>query len=140
LRHRHERQVEAVDVLNKVTNRIPLPSSFIIEERVKVKARGTDEIIYGHLDIDLQDVEQLVDPAQLRAIAEIIRYAAKRYINGKLTLKEVILAVMADIDKEGLDVISPFKGQHPGDYARPRVQEIAAAINRYRRLQVRQQL
>ncbi|MDQ0285769.1 putative ABC-class ATPase [Desulfofundulus luciae] len=140
LRHRDERRVEAVGTFNRITSRIPLPASFILEGRARVKARGIDEIVYGHMDIDLQDVEQLVDPAQLRAIAEIIKYAAKHYINGERTLREVVLAVLADIDREGLDVVSPFKGQHPGDYARPRVQEIAAAINRYRRLQVRQQL
>ncbi|MGB9802595.1 ABC-ATPase domain-containing protein [Desulfofundulus sp.] len=139
-RHRDERRVEAVGTFNRITYRIPLPVSFTLEERARVKARGTDEIIYGHMDIDMQNVEQLVDPAQLRAIAEIIRYAAKNYIDGKRTLREVVLAVMEDIDKEGLDVVSPFKGQHPGDYARPRVQEIAAAINRYRRLKVCQLL
>ncbi|MCL6636295.1 MAG: ABC-ATPase domain-containing protein, partial [Peptococcaceae bacterium] len=140
LRHRDGRRVEAVGTFSRVTPRIPLPASFTLEGRGKVKARGTDEIVYGYMDIDLQDVEQLVDPAQLRAIAEIIKYAAKHYINGERTLREVVLAVLADMDKEGLDVVSPFKGQHPGDYARPRAQEIAAAINRYRRLQVRQQL
>jgi hypothetical protein len=41
-----------------------------------------------------------------------------------------------DLDKYGLDVISPFK-EKSGDYARPRSFEIAAAINRLRSLKIR---
>ncbi|HHW44942.1 MAG TPA: ABC-ATPase domain-containing protein [Desulfotomaculum sp.] len=136
-RHRDGRRMEATDTFRRVTPRVPLPVSFTLEGRDKVKARGMDEIVYGHMDIDLQNVEQLVDPAQARAIAEIIKYAARHHVNGRRTLKEVVEAVLSDMDREGLDVISPFKGQHPGDYARPRAHEIAAAINRYRRLQVK---
>lgn len=140
LRHHNSRRVEVQDELRGVTPRIPLPQAFTLEGRQKVKAKGTEEIVYGYMDIELQNLEQLVDPAQARAIAEIIRYAAKRYIDGRRTLREVVERVLADIEREGLDVISPFKGQHPGDLALPRAHEIAAAINRYRRLQVKQKM
>jgi len=38
------------------------------------------------------------------------------------------------IDTQGLDVLSPFSasGRHPGNFARPRRFEIAAALNRLR--------
>lgn len=139
-RHGGKRRVEVQDVLAGVTPRIPLPQAFTLEGGQKVKARGTEEIVYGRMDIDLQAVEQLVDPSQARAIGEIIRYAARRYIDGKRTLREVVEAVLCDIERYGLDVVSPFKGQHPGDLALPRAQEIAAAVNRYRRLKVKQKL
>jgi hypothetical protein len=42
----------------------------------------------------------------------------------------VIDNILEDIEVSGLDIISPFNGQHPGEYALPRKQEIAAAFNR----------
>ena len=59
-------------------------------------------------------------------------------MDGKATLREIVWKVHRDIEERGLDIISPFKGLHPGDYAQPRPQEIAAAINRLRILEVRQ--
>jgi hypothetical protein len=43
-------------------------------------------------------------------------------------------------DREGLDELDPFHrpGRHPGNFARPRRFEIAAAINRLRSLRVTQ--
>jgi hypothetical protein len=87
----------------------------------------------------LDDVEQLVDVNQTRAIGDIIRYAMENYMDGKTTLKEIIQKVHRDIEEKGLDVISPFEGLHPGDYAQPRPQEIGAAINRLRILKVKQE-
>ena len=124
--------------LRNVRQRIPLPDSFRLESRDKVKARGIDDIQLGRQNIDLQYVEQLVDPGQTAALALIIKYAAQNYINGRATLASIVQAVMQDLEKEGLDIVSAFKGQHPGDYALPRKYEIAAAINRLRNLKVKQ--
>ncbi|MCG0278626.1 MAG: ABC-ATPase domain-containing protein [Thermanaeromonas sp.] len=118
--------------------RIPLKESFDPRRRgkTKIKAHGVDEITFGYEDIDLSYVEQLVDPSQTRAIGDIIRYLSERYCDNRRTLKELIHLVLEDINRKGLDIISPFYGQHPGDYALPRPQEIAAAINRLRTLKV----
>ncbi|MBM7855378.1 putative ABC-class ATPase [Desulfohalotomaculum tongense] len=115
-----------------ITRRIFNPAGFKLNNRDKVKARGLYQIQYGRKDINLHYVEQLVDDSQTNAIAEIIRYAAKHYFNGKLTLAEVVDSVLNDIKQFGLDVISPFKGQHPGNLALPRKHEICSAINRMR--------
>ncbi|WP_027363617.1 ABC-ATPase domain-containing protein [Desulfotruncus alcoholivorax] len=124
--------------LGGIRERIPLPESFRLESRDKVKARGMDDIQLGRRNIELQFVEQLVDPGQTAALALIIKYAAQKYINGKATLNQVVQAVLQDLEKEGLDIISAYKGRHPGDYALPRKYEIAAAINRLRGLKVQQ--
>lgn len=58
-------------------------------------------------------------------------------MDGKRTLKEIVDMVFADIEKYGLEVISPFYGKHPGNLALPRPQEVAAGLNRYRGLRVR---
>jgi predicted ABC-class ATPase len=124
--------------LTRVTERIPLPESFALGAREKVKAKGTDTVLLGHEELDLANVEQLVDPAQANAIAAMLRYATGRYLDGRRTLREVIGAVFGDCARGGLEVISPWRGQHPGELAMPRPYEVAAAINRLRRLKVRQ--
>ncbi len=121
----------------RVTHRIPIPHSLSLTGRKKkIKSRGLDNIQYGHTNLILDDVEQLVDVNQTRAIGDIIRYAMENYMDGKTTLKEIIQKVQRDIEEKGLDVIAPFEGLHPGDYAQPRPQEIGAAINRLRILRV----
>jgi len=120
-----------------IRSRIILSDSLeLTGRRQKVKSRGVDAIRYGDTDLQLDDVEQLVDPNQTRAIAEIIRYAIK-YMGGDRTVREVIEHVIADMDRDGLDALSSFRG-HPGEMARPRGLEIAAAFNRLRILRVRQ--
>lgn len=49
----------------------------------------------------------------------------------------MIELVWQDIAKNGLDIIFPFYGKHPGDYALPRKMEILAAISRLRNVQLR---
>jgi predicted ABC-class ATPase len=122
-----------------VTERIPQPSSInpYRRGRKKVKSRGLDNIIFGFHDIDLSAVEQIVDTSQVNAISDIIIYAlGKEYIDGKNTLTDALGRVFKDIEKYGLDIISEFRGQHPGSYALPRKLEVASALNRLRTLKV----
>lgn len=118
--------------------RVPLRKSFDPQrgKKTKVGARGLDVVQFGRYQIDLDDVEQLVDASQTRAIADIIYYAWKKYFDDSCSLSDAISFVENDLDKYGLDVISPFK-EKSGDYARPRSFEIAAAINRLRSLKIR---
>lgn len=137
--YRTDRKKESGGQPIRITQRIPIPHSLSLKGRQKIKSRGLDNIQYGHTNLVLDDVEQLVDVNQTRAIGDIIRYAMENYMDGKTTLREIIQKVCRDIDEKGLDVISPFKGLYPGDYAQPRPQEIGAAINRLRILKVKQE-
>ena len=122
--------------------RVPLPQSISAQRgaRVKVAAKGLHSIQFGYQAIDLGCVEQLVDTSQTRAIGDMIVYALRRgYIDGKTCLARLLDRLFQDIEDKGLDVISPFYGQHPGDYALPRRQEVAAALNRLRSLEVRRE-
>lgn len=133
------RTVETPDSFKPVTGRIPLPSSInpYRRGRKKVKSMGLDNIIFGFYDIDLSAVEQIVDTSQVNAISDIIIYAlGKKYIDGKNTITAALEMVFKDIEKSGLDIISDFRGQHPGSYAMPRKFEVAAALNRLRTLKV----
>lgn len=98
------------------------------------KPRGRSLIQFGQDTIDLSGVIQLVDPAQTEAIAHAIDRLAEE-ANGVQDITELIRALNNQIDAEGLEVLSP-RGGHPGHLARPRVHELHAAVNRYRRLQL----
>lgn len=131
------RRFEGGGKFGKVTERIPLKESFDPsrgKKAVKIKAKGEDTILFGREEIDLSAVEQIVDTAQTRALADAIYYAT-RYMDGKRTLREVVDMVLRDVDERGLDVIGPFVSD---SYAAFRGVDLAAAINRLRTLRVRQ--
>ncbi|MDW7982350.1 MAG: ABC-ATPase domain-containing protein [Thermomicrobium sp.] len=131
---------EASDPWPGVVPRIPLPESIDPRrrERTRVRAYGTEEVAFGAESIDLRQVEQIVDPSQTRAIGSALAYALEHgFFDGQRTLAEVLDALEEAIEREGLDLLSPFRG-HPGDFARPRRYELAAALNRLRTLEVRQ--
>jgi len=134
------REKEGGEQFGRIAKRIPLRSSFnpYKGKKVKVDAKGLHTIIFGRSTIDLSAVEQLVDVSQTRAIADAIYYALKKqYIDDATCILDIIKKVEDDIDAKGIDIISPFYGQHPGDYARPRKYEVASAINRLRTLEVK---
>ncbi|MEG4234645.1 ABC-ATPase domain-containing protein [Microcoleus sp. Pol11C3] len=130
------RAAEGGNFFGEITQRVPIPASLdpsLGRRDVRVKVRDVDELAFGTEDIDLGAVEQIVDSGQLRAIAAAMVYAKQQYMDGKRTLSEIIDLVMADIDAQGMDILSPFP---EGDFAMFRRFELAAAINRLRSLSV----
>ncbi len=132
--HPTGRVLESGTAFPEIAGRCPDPGSIDPRRRgrIRVRTRGVSTIQFGTEDIDLSAVEQLVDPSQTRAVGDILVYARK-YLKG--TLAEALQRVESDLEEKGLDPISPFDG-HPGDYARPRMLEVAAALNRLRSLRV----
>ncbi len=131
------RTPEGGENFGRITPRIPLPESIdpsYRHKQVRLKVRDVDEVVFGTEDIDLSAVEQIVDTAQSRAIAAAMVYAVRRYIDSKRTLAEILTLVMADIESQGLDILTPFP---QCDLAIFRQFELAAAINRLRSLGVR---
>ena len=126
-------------MLSTMRPRVPLKESFDPNRgrKIKIDARGLENIVFGNTSIDIRLLEQLVDASQTRAMAEIIFYAA-RYVDGQRSLTEILKMVYRDLEQQGLDVVSRYKGQHPGELAYPRIFETAAAINRMRTLRLRQ--
>jgi hypothetical protein len=92
-------------------------------------------LIFGQSQIDLSDVDQLTEAAQTRAIGRAIEYA-KRYMDGRSTLRQVVDKVMADIGRNGLDVLDE---KLTGDLANFRGLDLAAALNRIRGLRAWQE-
>ena len=113
------------------------PSGQALTPRGKTKpaaARGRSVIQYGRERVDLAAVAQLVDAAQTQAVAHAMDRLAESF-DDQTSLAAAVTAVLETIDDDGLDALSPHRG-HPGHLARPRRQEIHAAVNRYRHLRL----
>ncbi|MCU6708607.1 ABC-ATPase domain-containing protein [Paenibacillus sp. J5C_2022] len=134
-----QREAEGGASFGSVTSRIIMPGSFDATRgrREKVDAKGLDRILYGTSEIDLTAVEQLVDSSQTRAIACMLTCTAGRYADGDTSIPSIIDKLYRLIEEKGLDAVSPHYGQHPGDLALPRGQELASALNRLRTLLVK---
>ena len=122
------------------TPRVPTSSSLNPgSKRKAASAAGRAAVRYGRETIDLSAVSQLVDPAQTQAVAHALDRIA-RQADGHSSVIELVDEVMEILDDDGpgggLEAISPHRG-HPGHLARPRRQEILAALNRYRGLEIR---
>ena len=99
----------------------------------KWKVRDRHTLLLEKEAIDLGRIEQLVDEGQLKGIAAAISYLQNNDWGQNQSLAAVVGALMTELESQGLDQISPFP---QGSLAEFRSFELAAAINRWRRLQV----
>jgi len=131
------RKAEGGEKFGELINRYPLAKSFDPsrgKRDVKIDAKGVKKILFGTTEVDLSALEQLVDVSQTRAIGEAIFYYTEHYASKGLSLQEGLQHLMDQLEENGLDMLTPFK---TGNLARPRIFEIAFAINRMRSLRVR---
>lgn len=99
-------------------------------ERMKVKARGCDTVTLGRVDVDVRYLEQISDAEQTMALAYLARSVLERAVGGVRTIAEAVRLADALLDEHGWE---PFYGSYvPCGLARPRSQELAAVLNRYR--------
>lgn len=136
-----QRAIETTSALAGVRSRIPVRESLDPsrgKREVKIEARSVDAIAFGHEVIDLSGVEQLVDPSQTRAVGYALHLASRRLMDGGL--KAMVQDLAELFDDAGLDGLDPYhQGErHPGNFARPRAFEIAAALNRLRTLRIKE--
>jgi predicted ABC-class ATPase len=124
--------------------RVPAAGSFDAsrgQRDVKIDVKNRDMIRFGEHDIELRFVEQLVDRSQSRAVGYGLYLAASQLRQDDRPLAGVLDELEAIWDTDGLDRLDPHfgRGQHPGNFARPRRFEVAAAINRLRTLRIKPQ-
>ncbi len=126
---------EGGEKFGNIIPRRPLPESFNPRRggKIKIEAKGLKTIIFGYQAIDLSALEQLLDIGQTRAIGHAINYYATNHLKNSHSLKEGLDKTMADIEKYGLDIVLPYR---VGNLVRPRIEELAGAINRLRSLKV----
>ncbi|MEJ2239277.1 MAG: ABC-ATPase domain-containing protein [Gemmatimonadales bacterium] len=102
----------------------------------RVYSPNPHELIYGRMKVDLNDVEQLLESAQTKAIGLAIEHT-REYMDGKTTVKEVVDRILSEVCDQGLDVIDT---KRTGDLAAFRPFELAAVLNRMRDFQASQQV
>lgn len=106
-------------------------------ERAKTKVVGRGIVQMDKTTIDVSDVEQIVDPGQYEAIAWLLRGIVEDVANARVPLKEVLATVERRINSETLDTVVKFGASpFPAYLTRPRMVDVAAAVNRYRALVV----
>lgn len=136
IKYRAERKLEGGKDFGPITSRVPLAKSIDPSRgrrEVNIKTRGLRLVQFGEEIIDLSAIEQLVDFSQTRALADALFYAREHYMDSRSTVREVLEAVTADIQRKGLDVLNR---RLIGDYAIFRKFELAAALNRIRSLDI----
>ncbi len=117
--------------------RVPDPASIDAQKgrkSVSIKVQTPTRVLFGTQELELSALEQLVEEAQVRAIAQAMAHAAGRWLDGRRTLREALEGLMEEVRQRGLDTID---SRQPGDYAQFRIHELAAALGRLRTLRVR---
>ncbi|MCD7806923.1 MAG: ABC-ATPase domain-containing protein, partial [Lachnospiraceae bacterium] len=114
--------------------RVPKPFMALRkDDRLKLKAVGVSELSLGHDMVELRYLEQLKDSEQTMALAYILKQLELNAMDGRRSMKELADLMEKRLDEKGLE--SLFEGQDVrSSLARPRRQEILAAVNRYRKL------
>lgn len=114
--------------------RVPKPDPAIQkEDRVKLKAMGTSELMLCRECVELRYLEQLKDQEQTLALAYLLRYVERKLFDGKKSLEEIGMLLEKQLREQGMESLFE-RGETIASLARPRKQEIMACVNRYRRL------
>lgn len=116
--------------------RVPLPASIDPSRgrrSVKIRTRSEDRVAFGTEEVELDAVEQIVEQAQTRAMAEALVWARGRAIDGRRSMTAALAQVAAAVGERGLDILHP---DEVGEMAAFRIFELAAFLNRLRSLEV----
>ncbi len=100
--------------------------------KLRIQAFGTRLLRFGEEELDLNRVEQLVDVGQLRTIGWLLQRLGSRKPSSS-ELAPLLVRLLDEVEAEGLDGLTPFL---QGNLALPRLQELAAVLNRLRTLQL----
>ena len=119
-------------------HRIPIPGRLNAskgKKPVHIRPEGLTLLCFGGHRVQLDAVEQMVHPSQLRAIGYAIHYA-QSFIDGEKSIKEICQIILANIEEEGIDCLC--EPEIRGGLAEFRSYELAATLNRFRALEVKQ--
>lgn len=123
----------APEAFATLLHRCPGASGLACDAKV---AAARSSIRFGDLpELDLAAVEQIVEHSQVRAIGEALVHMAAS-MDGGTSVRELLGKLRAELDgPRGIDALHPR--WRLGNLAMPREQEVAAALNRLRALQVK---
>ncbi|MBL1067420.1 ABC-ATPase domain-containing protein [Streptomyces sp. 7-21] len=130
------RRAEA-DSFPGVVARRPDPSSLdaTARGRPRIRARGTDYLVFGEHEVDLRAVEQLADASHVTGVGLAMALLVRRgFLDGRRTLAEAL--DLLDEELAGPEGVAALLSVSDEDFAVPRRYEVAAAVNRLRGLRV----
>lgn len=128
------RQPTALPGFAAPTPRLPLPAPEPTRRGpVRTRSRGTQALVLDRDEVDVSDVAGIVDPGQAEALAHALRALLEQRFDAASSLAQCLADLEALLDEEGLDALG---GRRPAFLARPRMVDVAAAVNRYRRLEL----
>ena len=115
--------------------RFPRPGSDFKEQRGRIKHKnlGTEGFLIGHGETDLRLVEQLADKEQSECLACTFLWLAKGEMNGRKNVAALVNDWEQVFRTEGFGMYRE-NDQISGNMAKPRKEELAAAISRCRGL------
>ena len=128
------REVTEVDGFPTPSQRVPLPAPERTRRGpVRTRSRGTEALVIDRDEVDVRDVAGVVDPGQAEAMARALRALLEERFDGESSLARCLEDLGGLLAEEGLDALG---GRHerPAFLVRPRLVDVAAAVNRYRRL------
>ena len=99
--------------------------------REKTRVEGTATLRLNREEIDISALAQVVDPGQAEAIAYAIRSLVTD-ATGKETIADACARFAAEFASSAWDAFAA--GRYPAFLAAPRLQDIFAALSRYRHL------
>lgn len=130
------RQMEGGTAFGPITPRVISPEGLDPRKGKRSVSLGVAlprRIQFGVHTIDLSAAEQIVEPGQLKAISAAILYARQHYLDGVKPLPSILDGVMADLQSGSLSCLEEF---WMGELSAFRRLELAAALNRFRLLEV----
>ncbi len=94
----------------------------------RIRAQQVHGLTFGRNSVDLTDLAQLVEPAQVLAVGHALDYARK-YMDGRTTLKQVVLRMEKELQVHGLDILCTRINANLAGF---RAMELAFVLNRFR--------
>jgi predicted ABC-class ATPase len=131
------RLAEGGENFGEISARQPKAESFDPSHgtrEVRIEAKGRETLAYGDHFIDLSFQEQLLETGQTRAIGRLLHLYSEKFQENTTTLREGLEKTLAEVEEKGLDILMPYK---VGNLTKPRLFEVAAALNRLRSLKIK---
>ncbi len=101
--------------------------------RERIRVHAADRLEFGEERVDLSALEQIVEAAQVAAMARALQGAAGAEIDGEREIDEALRRVMDRIAAEGPGA---FDAEPKGEYAGFRILELAGLLNRLRQSRI----
>ncbi len=97
-----------------------------------IRVESRSEIMVRNTKIDLRALEQIGDRAQVQGIGYALHYILLNLVDGEQSISQILDRFEEYLSSKGFDYLSPFyaDGKHPGDFARPRREELQQILNR----------